>query len=534
MHSASRGASLARLRLVTTTFIHGLLRHGNVEIASDVVADTLQGRAPLLSMSPNVLPIECRVRLHTGTLDHTISKLSQNSGESARRLRAAYLRDHGDLRHWRRVVNAQLVLRAPLRTPSSLTALPNLVRSSENIRRSVALLNAFRHYRYRRTESMYERVIEACLLQGEIVTATLLFVLLVRDWQARRTVQAAVMTTNDPSQGSNPDAAEPPYPVANSSGTLSVKGLLARCAGVTGIPTDEIKACGLLHVQPPPPNMRTLWRLLKAIDRSSPLVLDPGGSMSSSRLPYRDAKEALAYLAYLLHERALPDSRVSYLIRALSRHSQHPDVPLTLQGVRRSWRTCMRGPKSPSFHGLPSPDARMIVHLVQRSTRLSDDSVNRACSETLRGLIGPMHWHKRCSFKRPLLDQRSFNALLYFALRDAKSLDLTRATLHLMHERGLKADIITLNTLLRGASLLRLNHGVEHLVHFIDRISHSDLPVESLHSFLTGRMRMETRGLRDTDAANDAASLPREFQRYTQCWSLTQMTLQPQTLLSVP
>jgi len=142
-----------------------------------------------------------------------------------------------------------------------------------------------------------------------------------------------------------------------------MKRLLARCAGVTGIPADEIKACGLLHVQPPPPNMRILWRLLNSIDQSSPLVLDPGGSMISSRLPYRDAKEALAYLAYLLHERAIPDSRVSYLIRTLSRHCQHPDVPLTRQGVRRSWQTCVRGPESLSFHGLPSPDARMIVHV---------------------------------------------------------------------------------------------------------------------------------------------------------------------------
>ena len=166
-----------------------------------------------------------------------------------------------------------------------------------------------------------------------------------------------------------------------------MKRLLARCAGVTRIPVDETKACGL-HVQPP--NTRTLWRLLNSIDQSSPLVLDPGGSMISSRLPYRDAKEALAHLAYLLHERAIPDSLVCvYLIWALSIHSQRPGMPLTLQGVRRSWRTCMRGPESPSFHGLLSPDARTIVHLAQCSTRLSDGSVNRACSETLRGLIDP-------------------------------------------------------------------------------------------------------------------------------------------------
>ena len=93
-----------------------------------------------------------------------------------------------------------------LRPPSSLTALSNLVRSNENIRRSVTLLNSMHHYPYHRTESMYKRVIEACLRQGEIVTATLLFVPPVRDWQARRTARAVVMKTNDPSQGSNLDA----------------------------------------------------------------------------------------------------------------------------------------------------------------------------------------------------------------------------------------------------------------------------------------------------------------------------------------
>jgi len=86
-----------------------------------------------------------------------------------------------------------------------------------------------------------------------------------------------------------------------------------------------------------------------------------------------------------------------------------------------------------------------------------------------------------------------------------------------MHERGLKADIITLNTLLRGASLLRMNHAVEHLVHLIDHISpRSNLPVEFLRSLLTGRMRMETRELRDVDVEHNTASLPREFQRCTQ------------------
>lgn len=484
---------------MTTTLIHGLLKHGNATKASDVVADTLQGRVPLSPTSTVALPIHCRVRLHTRTLDRTISILAQGAGESTSQSRVTYLRDHRDLRHWRSVVGAQLTSR----DPSSLNMLPNPCRSNENIRRSVALLNAFRRHRYHRTENMYERVVEACLLQGEIVTATLLFVLLVRDWQVKRTMQAAVAAINDTPEGPNLNINESPSPSINSGRTSSGKTerLLARCAGATGIPSDEIKACGLLQVRLPHPNNGILKRLLDSINQSGPLVVDPGGHMSSWEFLHCDAKEALAYLACLLHEHAIPESRLSSLIRAISRHSQSQDVPLTSNGVRRSWRMCMRGPDSPSFRDLPSPDARMVVHLVQRSTRSCNSSVNTICFETLRGLIDPTPRHGGHSFKMPLLDQRSYNALLYFGLRNAKSLDLTRATLHLMHERGVKADIVTLNTLLRGASLLRMNRTVQHLVQLIDDVfSRSNPPAGSLTSVLASSMRMDSRESENEDA----------------------------------
>ena len=104
------------------------------------------------------------------------------------------------------------MLHPPFRSfvPNSVTQPCSFERKYSSLCRA-SQFNAFRHYRYHCTESTYKRVIEACLRQGEIVTATLLFVLLVRDWQARRTAQVVVMKTNNPS---NLDATEPRYPVS--------------------------------------------------------------------------------------------------------------------------------------------------------------------------------------------------------------------------------------------------------------------------------------------------------------------------------
>ncbi|KAF8529246.1 hypothetical protein BU17DRAFT_37311 [Hysterangium stoloniferum] len=56
-------------------------------------------------------------------------------------------------------------------------------------RLAVNILSTARQRRHRRTEDMYGRLIDACLLQGEIIIATLLFVLLVKDWQLRRVLK---------------------------------------------------------------------------------------------------------------------------------------------------------------------------------------------------------------------------------------------------------------------------------------------------------------------------------------------------------
>lgn len=64
--------------------------------------------------------------------------------------------------------------------------LQNVIPTNPFTRIAVRLLNRAREHRWQRTTSMYESVFRACLMQGEILVASLLLVLLLKDYQLRR------------------------------------------------------------------------------------------------------------------------------------------------------------------------------------------------------------------------------------------------------------------------------------------------------------------------------------------------------------
>ena len=59
----------------------------------------------------------------------------------------------------------------------------------KHTRIAVRLLEEARHRRQERTQQMYDVVINACLLQGEIIVASLLFLILIKDWQIREALK---------------------------------------------------------------------------------------------------------------------------------------------------------------------------------------------------------------------------------------------------------------------------------------------------------------------------------------------------------
>ena len=74
---------------------------------------------------------------------------------------------------------------------------------------AVRLLEEARHRRQERTHKMYDTVINACLIQGEIIVASLLFIIGIKDWQLREALRT--QRTSDPP----PEPSEPlnPYPL---------------------------------------------------------------------------------------------------------------------------------------------------------------------------------------------------------------------------------------------------------------------------------------------------------------------------------
>jgi hypothetical protein len=64
--------------------------------------------------------------------------------------------------------------------------LQNVLPSDPLTQLAVRLLSSAREHRWQRTTGMYESVLRACLIQGEILVASLLLVLLFKDYQLRR------------------------------------------------------------------------------------------------------------------------------------------------------------------------------------------------------------------------------------------------------------------------------------------------------------------------------------------------------------
>lgn len=78
-----------------------------------------------------------------------------------------------------------------VRLGSRILDLQYVMPTSPFTRIAVRLLNRAREHRWQRTTSMYESVFRACLIQGEIIVASLLLVLLFKDYQLRHACSRA-------------------------------------------------------------------------------------------------------------------------------------------------------------------------------------------------------------------------------------------------------------------------------------------------------------------------------------------------------
>ncbi|KAG1753241.1 hypothetical protein EDB19DRAFT_817863 [Suillus lakei] len=152
----------------------------------------------------------------------------------------------------------------------------------QGTRLALKLLLHARQHRQRCYENTYQFIINICLVQGEIIVASLLFVLLVKDWEMKRAAtrvreQEAVWTQALPA-------------TRHGLGSL-------------------------------PPSKRMLKMILFKANKE--IMLDPG---DESNQPRREAAlQALCNIAGLLDARLLPYADLSSLIRTLYSVPKDPD-----------------------------------------------------------------------------------------------------------------------------------------------------------------------------------------------------------------
>jgi hypothetical protein len=154
----------------------------------------------------------------------------------------------------------------------------------QGTRLALGLLLRARKHRQRCYDNTYQFVINICLVQGEIIVASLLFVLLVKDWEMK---QAATQVREQ------------------------------EAAWTQALPTRY----GLGSLHDSPPSKRMLKMILSKAQRE--IMLDP---VEKSNRPRREAAlQALCHIASLLDTRSLPYTDVSSIIRTLYSVPKDPD-----------------------------------------------------------------------------------------------------------------------------------------------------------------------------------------------------------------
>jgi hypothetical protein len=232
-------------RLAMHALLHGLIRLGNTAKASH--------QAQLMMQSG--------FKVHPVSLDATMDSLLPKAPPHA----AGPQRPKLDVSHYE--------------NPDILRLRPSIV-SDQCTRVAIRLLLHSHHHRHQRSRNMYQSLINACLLQGEILVGSLLFAMVVQEWRVRRSITARL---GNPCEESEP-----------SVGTHSQ--------------TEQVRLEHARHWAMAPQE-QYLHAIVSSIDEA----------ISQGDPDYCHLLQALANLAMLLDQRQIPFPQISPLIRALYR-----------------------------------------------------------------------------------------------------------------------------------------------------------------------------------------------------------------------
>jgi hypothetical protein len=283
-----------------------------------------------------------------------------------------------------------------------LTLHPRLI-ADQSTRYAVRLILQSRHYRQRCTSEAYHSIIRYLLSRAEILVASLLFCLLVKQYQFKHAVAARLrgqiqsVDTNDESEQSLDQKAELQSSLKD---VLWEKSIVDRNLAKSLVESVEVS-----------------------------MLQNPQQDINGASL--RTSLQALAIIAMLLDERRIPFPEVASIIHALY---SCPKSDTKVWIIRDGITVCVE-----AYGYFHSVLMRLAIDLptTKPRRRLGKSDPDNS----------PL----------PPLDLDSYNSLLHYALRHRHDLALAKNVLHHMHNRPkpLEPDIVTYNILIRSGTLLR-------------------------------------------------------------------------------
>ncbi|THV00588.1 hypothetical protein K435DRAFT_776509 [Dendrothele bispora CBS 962.96] len=300
---------------------------------------------------------------------------------------------------------------------------PSFVRDP-GIRRAITILQAAKNYKQARTDRMFGAVIRACLLQGELLVASLFFVAIVKDFVVK-------------------DA------------------LLKQLHSPTISETPDIKKSVLIHygqlkrTTPGRPGDHHLKDILAFINEE--LSRDIAGDGTSRQVTL----QALAHLAVMLDMRQLP-CEASKLIKTLYTCPRFDNKVWVLIGGRKR---CINAYEY--FHAVLKRQIEALPHHDRR-----DDKTHSKGLITLDQKLP--QWSHSLKLTRSL-SLESGNALLHYALRHRFSPLLGNRVIEYLGkdpERNMM-DTVTYNTILTSGRVLRAPYMAEQALDAIRRSGNS-------------------------------------------------------------
>lgn len=380
-------------RLPAHALVHGLVRIGMPQQAS--------------SLATSMMNSGIRVR------GKTLQKIVDGLAKAATVKNAASNASDARLKH-----HMENLLATPeiLSLNSSMTSNPDTAFALE-------LLHAARKSRSQRTGSMYNTLITLCLINGEIIVASLLFGILVKDWERR----SHVLT-----QMTSPPTSETPEVIPSSE------------------KLNKAYRYSLMdkELQPTPAMLKAIMApIRKRLAGATPEDVDTP--------EFQEALQSLANIASFMDRRKLPFSQLSSLIHPLS---HCPAVENWVWVMEHKQPVYV--PANRYFHGtlLRLINSLPAKHPTKRSVVLQQSHV--PCIRFR--LIHPTHG------MQPPLDLASYNTLIHYALRNRFSPKLAKQIYEHMtvtREPPLSGEALeTFNIYLRSAALCRRRDIVSDVV----------------------------------------------------------------------